>query len=55
MQYSLVAKEYEIITKWRDVLIKKTPTKNFNEVNAPEFTPNIGLHSIKLYKRQKRK
>ena len=55
MKSNLETKEDSIMVKWKDVLIKKTPTKNFNEVNAPEFTPNIGLHSIKLYKRQKRK
>ena len=36
MKSSLDANEDAIITNWRDVVIKKTPKENSNEVCAPE-------------------
>ena len=36
MKSSLETKEDAIMVKWRDVLIKKTLTKNWNEVKHPK-------------------
>ena len=55
MQYSLEAKEYESMTKWRDPLIKKTPKENVNEVSTLESTSEDALDAKEPYEREKRK
>ena len=54
MKYSLEAKEYESMAKWRDALIKKTPKENVNEVGAPKTNSKDGLGAKELHKRKKR-
>ena len=54
MQYSLEAKAYEIITKRREVLIKKTPKENRNEVSTLESTSKDALDAKEPYEREKR-